>query len=361
MTRRDTPTKGNLFCDERFYGVKRWYSSKPKDANMRVPDDITKCVCFLAVREENAYGTGEDDVFIGTAFFMQTSEEGGHFRYLVTAKHIIDEAKEKGYTEIYARVNTAAGGSEMILLRDEWIPSENPAIDAVALSFNPTIIVFDYFPLITGLCVNDDNIYKAGIGIGDELLITGLFNRKHGYRKNMPIVRSGSIAAMPDRREPFVTESGETYEAYLVEMRSISGLSGSPVFVLTETSRPPQGRHGEAFYFKTLLLGMIRGHWDLRKQDAVSDSLQHKIDSDEIDRLNAGIAVVTPIKDIIDILDGDTFMRQREQRQAQKRKANEPTLDSNMPKKQSKDEDISRKEFEDALKKASRKTSEPES
>jgi hypothetical protein len=328
---REIPS-GDIYCDTRLGGIKRWYYGKPKNANMRVDDNITKCVCFLSIKVKSKLAAG-DDLFIGTAFIMHSSDDGmqPQFTYLVTAKHVIEDTKAEGHTNFYARFNTLAGGSEFLLLPDEWIYHDNPAVDVAVLAFNIDPTHFDYFALPSDLGINEASISARGIGIGDLLLVTGLFNRRWGQGRNTPIARSGTIAAMPDPREPFVADSGEMYNAYLAEVHSISGLSGSPVFVLTETERPPQGKTGLTYYMTTLLLGMIRGHWDLEKQDAAHDAQRSKFDPNEVDRLNGGIAVVTPIQDVVEIINGEPVRRKREQIKLETRKIKDLTLDSNLP------------------------------
>jgi hypothetical protein len=65
--------------------------------------------------------------------------------------------------------------------------------------------------------------------------------QRAGSTRNIPIVRTGVIAAMPAIDEPFVRK-GEEYHAYLAEMRSIGGLSGSPVFVFLDRTRTVDAR-----------------------------------------------------------------------------------------------------------------------
>jgi hypothetical protein len=64
------------------------------------------------------------------------------------------------------------------------------------------------------------------IGIGNEVAFAGLFVNHHGKKRNEPIVRFGNICGIPS--EPVSTKAGDI-EAYLVESRSVGGLSGSPV------------------------------------------------------------------------------------------------------------------------------------
>jgi len=60
-------------------------------------------------------------------------------------------------------------------------------------------------------------------------------------------------------------------------------------------------------------LGIIRGHWDLEKQDAAVDtSLSAMLENAEMNRLNTGIAVVTPIQEVNKILQGEQLVKHRE-------------------------------------------------
>jgi hypothetical protein len=58
----------------------------------------------------------------------------------------------------------------------------------------------------------------------------------HGRQRNIPIVRIGNVASMP--HEPVATKNRGAIEAYLVEARSVGGLSGSPVLVQLGIVRP---------------------------------------------------------------------------------------------------------------------------
>ena len=51
---------------------------------------------------------------------------------------------------------------------------------------------------------------------------------------NLPIVRLGAIAAMPGE---YIKTDWGCLRAYLIEARSIGGLSGSPVFIRVGTTR----------------------------------------------------------------------------------------------------------------------------
>ena len=119
-------------------------------------------------------------------------------------------------------------------------------------------------------------------------------------------MRSGTIAAVPEELI-FDAKTGAEYHAYLVEARSLGGLSGSPAFV----SIPPQrakglnANHPNDGY--SALIGVIRGHWDL----TVPDSIDGFDDQGKI--INMGMAAVTPIQELAKLLmTNETFLRERE-------------------------------------------------
>jgi hypothetical protein len=134
--------------------------------------------------------------------------------------------------------------------------------------------------------LTDKIIEDKQIGTGDEVFITGLFAHAVGSDKNSPIVRMGNIAMMPS--EPIRTSEG-LMDAYLIEARSIGGLSGSPAFVRATTSLGPVPHY---------LLGLMHGHWDLppgAKNDG-GDVFDH------LGAVNMGIAIVVPAKRVLETL-----------------------------------------------------------
>ena len=104
--------------------------------------------------------------------------------------------------------------------------------------------------------------------------------------------------SMISARAVIPTELGNV-EAYLVEARSIGGLSGSPAFVRKTV---PVGI-GE-FY----LLGLMHGHWDIPTKNK-SDLLMA---DDLFGKVNMGIAIVVPAKKIREVLNQPELAKERE-------------------------------------------------
>ena len=176
------------------------------------------------------------------------------------------------------------------------------------------------------MIATNEIIKQDSIGIGNELFVTGLFVGHYGKKRNTPIIRAGNIAAMPE--EKVETEEFGDIDAYLIEARSIGGLSGSPVFVFLDSRRTRRVKFpnenedkifsGRVFY----LLGVVHGHWD-RKENEIND------DTQDIDggKINTGIAIVIPATKLLEIIDQPKFLQQRKLLTEKRRRENLPIPD----------------------------------
>ena len=147
------------------------------------------------------------------------------------------------------------------------------------------------FPL--SLCVTESVLIDHAVGLGDEVFITGLFKHHSGVKRNIPIVRVGNLAALSE--EKVFTKKYGPMEAYLIEARSIGGLSGSPVFLNLGLTRyiEKEIKHaqGGPIFF---LLGLIHGHYDVINS---SEDNEINLSEDALtnDKVNSGIAIVVPM------------------------------------------------------------------
>src|SRR6185437_5995577 len=95
--------------------------------------------------------------------------------------------------------NLRDGPGQVLHVNDtlQWFYHDNPASDVAVLPWSPDDKQYEYTELPRAMFATADAIEAQGIGIGDELLVAGLFTQKHGHDRNLPILRSGIIAAMP--------------------------------------------------------------------------------------------------------------------------------------------------------------------
>jgi hypothetical protein len=267
---------------------------------MQIPDEVRKAVFFVCFMKN-------DEVRLaGTGFFVSLPVGGNSdnmFVYLITAKHVIVNARNHSDDgKIWIRLNTRAGEAALVDF-DVSAWKEHPSdstVDAMVLHWSFDIAQYDYLTLPARMVATDRIFQRESISVGDEVFLTGLFVNHYGKQKNIPIVRIGNIAAMPE--EPVQTREFGSVYAYLIEARSIGGLSGSPVFVHVSGLRSINGvptLSPNQFYW----LGLMHGHWDLpvtAQDTVVADSLSKEA-------VNMGIGIVIPATKIMEIINQPYF------------------------------------------------------
>jgi hypothetical protein len=228
-----------MFCDLRIGGIERWYLQRPEDY-MVVPQEMQKCVGFVGYQK--ADGSFQ---FAGTVFFVgrKMARVDRAFSYAVTARHVIDSIRTKGISEVLLRMNRCIGDSVWVRTETRnWVShATDPSVDVSVVQFGFDDS-FDHNRFTLDGAATEGVIKAWGIDVGDEVFLTGLFAPHFGHRKNIPIVRVGNISAMLHEK---VSTAFREIDAYLIEARSIGGLSGSPVFVNVSgvrhgTLSPPQ-------------------------------------------------------------------------------------------------------------------------
>jgi hypothetical protein len=183
-----------------------------------------------------------------TGFLVNYFEKGLEFPHLVTAMHVVSRLSEKGH-KLWMRVNMPSGDGGHYPFSDNvfhFHPKQfEQATDVAICPFSNTLIAHDGTEHAVDFAVDfrtvglngpnamvatEEVVAERNIGTGDEIAIVGLFRSHYGRERNVPIVRIGNISAM--REEPVFTRYAGYIDAYLIEARSIGGLSGSPVFAL---------------------------------------------------------------------------------------------------------------------------------
>jgi hypothetical protein len=296
-----------LQADCRMGGIVK-YVFAPEGELMRLPPTVMKCVAFVGRVVDGEFAAK------GTGFFINypCGPNGRwQFPYFVTARHVIERCRELSQDATpYLRLNFVDGTSDKAGISNEsWAFSEDYRDDiAIAGLLLPDGL--DHTFIRSESVATQEVIEKNQIGAGNELFFPGLFVRHQGDKRMVPILRRGSIAAMPVER--IDTKFGQI-EAYLIEARSIGGLSGSPVFVNlgprdVGASSEMWARHGQMEppeiaqirFGPTFLLGMMHGHYGVRD---IQDSLEDDgIKDNETRSVNMGIGIVVPGYKIIDMI-----------------------------------------------------------
>ena len=293
-----------------------------------VPDPLLKCVVFLGYKD--AHG---DDHFMGTAFWVarpRSEEFPDRFRatYLVTAAHVIEDIKtevgEKGLVQF--RVNLKEGGQkwESTPLCC-WRSHHDPGADLAVFKVDLNVNLWDHFAWGEESFATKNSVALDGgrrIEHGDDLAIAGLFSSHAGTGRNIPIVRTAHVAALPD--EPVRNGKGNSMKGvFLVECRSIGGLSGSPVFYDIYAAK--EKHLGESRFVRTpikwRLMGVMHGHFNA--PDVMPDAVASEAERKKI-LINMGIAIVVPAEKISEVL--ATFMDEEKRELEEFRKTRMATI-----------------------------------
>jgi hypothetical protein len=120
-------------------------------------------------------------------------------------------------------------------------------------------------------------------------------------------------------QEPIKTRYGLA-DAYLIELRSIGGLSGSPVFVHTRLLKDGKEQHTLSW------MGLMHGHWD------IEEDLIDTLDDTDNQQLNVGIGIVVPANKILEITQQEVLMKAKEEGRKLFQERNTPKPDINLSK-----------------------------
>lgn len=218
--------------------------------------------------------------------------------FMVTAKHVIDKIKATGVDGVWTRFNLSDHKGHVWAKSkyESWFSHPTDATIDVAIRPLPPNPKLDHAVVPWASRVTPDFISDLDIGVGDEVIVLGLFSQHAGKERNRPIARVGNIASM-DQGEKVSTRFGPA-EGYLIEARSIGGISGSPVFVNITPFRSFPTNHVPKTAPGLALLGLVHGHFDEK-----DESLSKEGDEASKVAVNMGIALVTPAGKIGEVID----------------------------------------------------------
>ena len=120
-----------------------------------------------------------------------------------------------------------------------------------------------------------------------------MFRHHVGTKKNISIVRVGNLSALNE--EKITTKAFGEIDAYLIEARSIGGLSGSPAFLNLGIVRKIAGetKFTTGRDSLVLLLGLMHGHFDEGQTPSLGGTGE---------TVNSGIAIVIPIESVLSVI-----------------------------------------------------------
>lgn len=282
--------------------------------------------CNIGTRRAGQTGSS------GSAFFVAAHIGYGDqvLVYAVTAKHCLFDAYGMP-DEVLLSVNTTSGIGEIRTDPSEWI--QHPTSDVAILHVLPDRSRFRYRVYPTTSAATEGIVADRAIGPGDDVFIVGLLVHHPGKNRIMPIVRLGNIAALPEnsvRLRLGSHEGAQTVDEVvtLLEVRSIGGLSGSPVFVHLPFWRDLEeggllvGTGSKASSGgENWLLGVMHGFYPVGQNDPDGVSAGNE-------DLNTGIAVITRVDRLMDLINhpSQVLLRETLKKQFEERGMPKPVI-----------------------------------
>jgi hypothetical protein len=213
---------------------------------------------------------------------------------------------------------------------EDWTPhSHGDDVAACPLGIGRAkdyVFVEPYEMLIEGEVKGGE---MSPVTVGDDCLMVGRYIDREHRQLDQPVLRFGNLAMLVEPvRQP---KRAFEQESFLVEMRSLAGFSGSPVFVYYQGFGPryvdmqewerkawleerwlPGNRSPSGIVERHWLLGVDWGHIPVS-----ADVIDAKGDAVGRMETNSGMAGVVPAWKLADLLQCQTFVEQRELAEAQ--------------------------------------------
>ncbi|VAW43426.1 hypothetical protein MNBD_CHLOROFLEXI01-1786 [hydrothermal vent metagenome] len=257
----------------------------------------------------------------GSGFLVSVPAKIGGGRihlYAVTNKHVVDSNPPSTVIRMNTRDGQLAISDSN---KDDW---ERHPVDDIAVTYisvHGDTLKYSHIPIDS--FVTEHMIHKYGIGPGDNVFMVGRFVSHEGKRQNIPSLRFGNISMMHD--EPMQHPSGNEVESFAVEMRSVGGYSGSPVFVYFSAFESRPDIEGVESPTKTnlsvhglkeenagpLLLGVDWGHIPQRHY-LFDPATGHPHPNGYYVQTNSNMASVAPAWKLQELLNTEKLVMQRE-------------------------------------------------
>jgi hypothetical protein len=251
---------------------------------MHLSSDTTECVVFLG----NASPSAESASFvpISTGFFIARTRNGLPIEaFLVTAKHCVNGHFRDPF---HIRYNTGAETYVQLVENPQWNFHPDTDVDLAMMRWEvPTNTRCRALP--DTMILSGTRLERGDIGPGDLTYTVGLFGQLSGKHRNVPLVHTGHLSAVPNDEKirvhdwdfPKNEDRYREIEAYVVQCPVMPGASGSPVFLrksieaadvqhthdvdhvhgdikgTRQGDRVPPSGYGALF-----LLGLWRGSWE---------------------------------------------------------------------------------------------------
>ena len=283
-----------------------------------MPEDLLDCALYVYGSVEDAdQGTasGGSGFLVGVhTAVVEPPQRKMIFLHLyaVTNWHVILGV---GQSPVL-RLNTRARGRDILKTqRADW--KQHPQGDDLAItSITLSVESHQFNFLEPQRFLKKERMYE--VAPGTETVMVGRFISHDGRQRNLPSLRFGNIAMMP--LEPIRHPGGFMQESFLVETRSLSGYSGSPVFAYTQIAgEEAQPRSQSRFHappavrtYGLFFIGVDWGHLPNYEKVLTRDK-KTPVSPAEWVPMNSGMCGVVPAWRLAELLEDEEVKMKREQ------------------------------------------------
>jgi hypothetical protein len=203
----------------------------------RVPAEYLQCSIYLYDSYADADGGKARSGACGFLVGFGSRADGRYSHlYAVTNRHVVAKCGDSCRGR-FIRINTTDGRYTIAETQsDDWRRSNDDELAVCPLLLHKDTHAVAPIPADSILT---KELATDHVGIGDEVFLIGRFVDHEGRQHNSPTLRFGHVAMTPDEPLQYKDDDGnicEQKEAYLVEVQSRSGYSGSPVIVCPYSS-----------------------------------------------------------------------------------------------------------------------------
>jgi len=259
-----------------------------------VPSTPSLYADSIAFIYKTTQGAQRDADFFAVGFMasIRSAVRVAHrYYYLVTNEHVV-----RDMDNVIVRVNSIPDGFKVLTIPKGKFQTDRDLDLAVAALPEDSETAFSFSSKETAVSSEDLARLKLGY-VTDVFMVSRIARRNMHYLKiNVSVMRFGNVALIPQCEERF----------YLVEMRSIAGHSGSPVFVFPTPfifGIPRKSNED----FAPMLLGINRGHVEEYTEILREDNGRLIKHPSLRSVTNMAISEVVPAWHIFNMLEGKKF------------------------------------------------------
>jgi hypothetical protein len=155
--------------------------------------------------------------------------------------------------------------------------------------------------------VDRPQVAELDIRMGDDVCMVGRHLNYDGGLTNTPTSRFGHLVQLPG--EVIADERGRSYAAFLVQIPSLPGFSGSPVFLMQDESQKhlERGLMSMVASRHQRLLGVNCGHIPAYSPTYLAET--NRRNPALTAEINSGVSAVIPAWNLLELIDEDLRRR----------------------------------------------------